>query len=319
MAVSYVTSVGGNTGTASNVIVSAVIPTGAAGPTVPAAADIAIMTVTNERGTPATIPVDWTTLRSTADGSNMSMVVAWKRLTADDLGDTISPSWGATRRASMAISFFRGAANPVATDGAFATEGSGSNTATGPNITPSGNDAMLVSCFGIVIFSAPLAGRTVTPGGGWTESAEHTTTAAASSNAITHHSYKLLSGQSGVSQTGETITLSANQFYRMPTTVSLVPGGPTGDAGSDQVDIEPYSTVTLTGSGTGTWSQTDGTTVTLDDDGATATFEAPGTIASETLTFDYGGDTCDVTVLPVTERQVLGGVEVPLKTLQVSS
>lgn len=75
---------------------------------------------------------------------------------------------------------------------------------------------------------------------------------------------------------------------------------PTADAGADQADIEPFSTVTLTGTGTGTWSQTSGTTVTLTGTNP-VTFEAPATLDGETLTFDYGGDTCDVTVLPHNE------------------
>jgi hypothetical protein len=113
---------------------------------------------------------------------------------------------------------------------------------------------------------------------------------------------------------------------------SLVPNvPPTADAGADQVDIEPYTTVTLSGSDsdsdgtvvTRTWAQTAGTSVALSGAStATATFTAPGTIAGETLTFSYtveddGGDdatdSCSVTVLPVTERAAIGGVEVPMQ------
>jgi len=106
---------------------------------------------------------------------------------------------------------------------------------------------------------------------------------------------------------------------------------PTADAGLDQ-SVEPWSTVTLDGSlstdSDGTissysWTQTAGTAVTLS--GASTvnpTFQAPASVAGGTLTFslsvtDNSGeysdpDTVDVAVLPVTERAVIGGVEVPL-------
>jgi hypothetical protein len=72
-------------------------------------------------------------------------------------------------------------------------------------------------------------------------------------------------------------------------------------AGPDQVDIEPWATVTLSGAGTGTWTQSGGVpSVDLNGSGATVTFEAPPTRNGTTLTFDYGGDTLNVTILPAT-------------------
>ena len=95
---------------------------------------------------------------------------------------------------------------------------------------------------------------------------------------------------------------------------------PTANAGPDQTNIEPRSTVTLNGTGStdsdGTiaayaWTQTAGTTVTLSSaSAAQPTFTAPLTLAGETLTFslvvtdDDGAtssqDTVNVTVLPAT-------------------
>lgn len=107
---------------------------------------------------------------------------------------------------------------------------------------------------------------------------------------------------------------------------------PTANAGPDQSNVEPWATVLLDGSASsdsdGTiasyaWTQTAGTTVTLTGSGATRTYIAPGTIAGETETFsltvtDNGGatstaDTVNIAVLPVTERAVIGGVEVPMQ------
>lgn len=107
---------------------------------------------------------------------------------------------------------------------------------------------------------------------------------------------------------------------------------PTANAGADQTNVEPWSTVTLTGTASdpdGTiasvqWAQTAGTpTVTLT--GATtntATFEAPGTLAGTTLTFSYtvtdnsgatAVDTMTVAVLQASELIMLDGVWVPAR------
>lgn len=126
--------------------------------------------------------------------------------------------------------------------------------------------------------------------------------------------------------------------FRVSTTATdvLPPEGasntaPTANAGLDQTGVEPWNPVVLTGSdsdsdGTVTgraWAQTAGSpTVTLTGSGASRTFTAPGTVAGTTLTFTYtvtdsGGATASdpmtVTVLPATERAVIGGVEVAMQ------
>lgn len=106
---------------------------------------------------------------------------------------------------------------------------------------------------------------------------------------------------------------------------------PHANAGPDQSDVEPWLTVTLSGTDSDTdgtvvaraWTQTAGAAVTLSGAStATATFPAPGTLAGTSLTFTYtvtdnggesGSDTVNVGVLPVTERAVIGGVEVPMQ------
>jgi hypothetical protein len=101
---------------------------------------------------------------------------------------------------------------------------------------------------------------------------------------------------------------------------------------SPNTSVEPWSTVTLTGTdadsdgtiATRAWTQTGGTsagTITAAST-ATATVTAPGTLAGDTLTFTYtvtdnGGLTASATttvaVLPATERAAVGGVEVPMQ------
>ena len=105
---------------------------------------------------------------------------------------------------------------------------------------------------------------------------------------------------------------------------------PTSNAGTDQGGIEPLSVVTLTGSDNdsdGTvaariWRQVSGTTVSLSGSGANRTYSAPATLSGTSLVFGYkvtdnaGLDSDESivthTILPVTERAVSGGIEVPL-------
>jgi hypothetical protein len=113
---------------------------------------------------------------------------------------------------------------------------------------------------------------------------------------------------------------------------------PTAYAGPDQSNIEPWTTVSLDGSGSsdsdGTiasyaWTQTAGTSVTLSSNSAAQpTFTAPGTLAGDTLTFSLTvtdnssatsmADTVDIAVLAATERAVMSGAEVPVHTQAAS-
>lgn len=106
---------------------------------------------------------------------------------------------------------------------------------------------------------------------------------------------------------------------------------PIADAGVDQANVEPWWTVTLTGTASDTdgtiasrsWTQTGGTpAVTLSGTGVSRTFEAPATVAGTTLTFAFAAtdddgatitDTVTVTVLPAAERILIGGLWVPCR------
>jgi hypothetical protein len=139
-------------------------------------------------------------------------------------------------------------------------------------------------------------------------------------------------GTGAVVYTATTSTAQANATcwaaFLKPAGASNTP--PTAGAGTDQVDVEPRTLVTLSGTDSdsdGTiasrqWTQTAGSpTVTLSGaTTATATFLAPNTAAGTTLTFEYevtdddaatDADTMTVTVLPSSERVVIGGAWVP--------
>lgn len=68
--------------------------------------------------------------------------------------------------------------------------------------------------------------------------------------------------------------------------------------------------------------------MSLTGTGATRTFAAPPSVAGEVLTFQFSAtdgaaqtttDSMTVTVLPVTERAVIGGVEVPMRMMHVTA
>lgn len=66
--------------------------------------------------------------------------------------------------------------------------------------------------------------------------------------------------------------------------------------------VEPLETVTLTAySGSGTWSQTSGTAVSLSGSGAEVTFTSPASLTTGDLVFAYGTASTTVTVLNATE------------------
>lgn len=102
----------------------------------------------------------------------------------------------------------------------------------------------------------------------------------------------------------------------------------TVNAGVDQTGIEPYTTVNVagtdnaTGSPTRVWSQTAGSTVSVQQSGKTAYFTAPGTLGGTTVTLKYTvgttADSVDITVLAVTERAVVNGAEVPMQIIGVA-
>jgi len=110
---------------------------------------------------------------------------------------------------------------------------------------------------------------------------------------------------------------------------------PTADAGTDQVGVEAFSTVTVTGTDndddgtvvTRTWrviSTTGGAaTPTLSGSGNSRTFTAPGTLSGTDVLLGYKvtdndaqdspESTVTVSVFPAAERAIIGGVQVPMQ------
>ncbi len=103
-------------------------------------------------------------------------------------------------------------------------------------------------------------------------------------------------GKNTTSPTAETqvwddiVLTSDNTFVGPAVIVSTISAGP------DQIQIEPFSTVSLTGSiltgsiSTWSWNQTSGQAVSLNGNGASRTFVAPASTSAQTLTFEATGD-----------------------------
>lgn len=129
-------------------------------------------------------------------------------------------------------------------------------------------------------------------------------------------------------------SLSHDHVYTIVTTAAAASNiVPIANAGVDQVNIEPYTTVTLTGTSSdpdgtiasSSWSQIPQAgvpTMTLVGTGASRTTKMLGNITGYTAIFQYSVtdnsgattvDTVNVTVLPVTERAAIGGVLVPME------
>ena len=145
----------------------------------------------------------------------------------------------------------------------------------------------------------------------------------------------------GSAGTVDAVTWTADQPTSTASmvTVAVTPAQAalTANAGEPQADVEPWSTVTLTGTHTGGsdpvthyWRQISGAPATLSaTNAATVTFTAPGTLAGSSLVFGYRvtddgfvdspESTVQVDVLRSLEHAVIGGVEVPMRLLAVSS
>ena len=340
MAVAFVAAAS-SSNSSSTTSISATVPAGATTGTLIVAITCA------ERGiVPTWTGVSgWTDILAVADGTNIAVRISWKIAQAGDASATLNATVGSGRRMAMGILVFSGADSltSVLSSSTTATAQAGGTTSnTTPSITPDEADCMLVALNLAVKQSDPWVfnGSVSAP---WTERIDECSSSASSANGAVYAATRLLSGGGGASQTGALVTQNTNVLL-FSATLSIEPGSanvaPTADAGADQSDIEAYTTVTVTGSDndtdgtvvTRTWrviSTTNGApTPTLNGSGNSRTFKAPGAIAGTVVTLGYkvtdnGGldsteDICTVAVLPVTERIVVGGVEVPLEVQVVA-
>lgn len=187
--------------------------------------DIMLLTVGSERsGLPTlTAPsAGLTTVEALVNATANSSTKAWKRINFDDLGGNVVASMAANRRMAMALSFYRGAKDPVFTHTGLVVNSNGDLTAEHPAVTPAENDSMLVSMMAAYNSVSPYP-RTYTSAAGWNQRVESKSSAPANDNGFAVHADKLLSGGAGVSQTGNVVTDADQKFIYYATSVVLAP------------------------------------------------------------------------------------------------
>lgn len=241
MAVTLVGADSGDGGAGSALTATCVVPaTAQAGDILIAYANAErglIPTITGHSGSPDS--VFW----NVADGTQSAIYAYYKTVVAGDIGATLTATVSSGRRLAIGCQVFRGVLSvQVATTSTTVgtAQGAGVVNAAMPNITPTNNDAMLVSVDLPIRQSTPWV-TSVTPGSGWTEDVDDTSTSASSSNAGVYGSHKILTGGGGASQTGETVVHADNYRYFGATlalnplttiTVTLNDTMGIGDAGS---------------------------------------------------------------------------------------
>lgn len=300
--------------------------------------------VVNTDGTSVTLttPSGWTQIGTVEQGSGNSQMFVYKRsLVSGDVGATITMDFSGTVRCGAIFHAYSGRDTASVT-----TSVNTSATAVGTYDIPTATVAAGSDLAGFAMRRrSGVAPASITMPAGYTAPTTATGTYfnnyATGVNTFGASAYQ--QNVSAGSQGGGTAsnTAATNIGYTLlvvlPALVTNV--SPTANAGANQVNIEPYTPVTLVGTDSDTdgsvvtraWTQTPVggvPTVTLSGTGASRTFEAPGTLGGVGIDFVYtvtdnGGATASdnmvVSVLAVTDRAVIGGAEVPMKIMTVKS
>lgn len=305
-------------------------------PSAAQAGDVAVIAVGMNTGSgvfPA--PTGWTAIGAPlVTSANHTTQLFGKKLVAADLGGTVTTTVpiGAGKIHGGGI-VVRGTNIPTE-HFVSATDTTTGATVTGPSITTDSGDNLIATVGMIRNTTTTSVKGTATVSAGWTERTDTGTANAIAPNFTASWATRDAIAASPGAVTGATFTSSDTASTGHVWAVAFEPVSnvpPSISAGPDQT-VEPYTTVTLTFTGSGgdgtivayTVTQTDGTPVTLAAPSvSTRTFKAPGTIAGDILTFsvtatdDSGAlsapDTVTITVLPVTERAAVGGAWVPLE------
>ena len=273
----------------------------------------------------------WTKVVGHQAGSNSDFAEIWACPSSN--GGTFTLTLTAASNASSATTSydFQEWNGPIVlpTSGGFNGDGSSFSSAYSTGTVTTTANALVMAAYRF----DSIAGTT-TWDSGWTDTASAT-----SFPTIIKTSYQISSGSGSVSFNG---TPPGNNTWtgviaRFTAGTPATP--PVANAGPDQTGIEPWSTVTLNGTGstftspdtavTYAWSQTAGPTATLSSStAASPTFAAPASLTSQTLTFSLtvtgnntlvastSADTVNITVLPSTQAFLSsGGTWSPMKVV----
>lgn len=308
--------------------------------------DIVVAGVVGSSGTATTTITDtgdggWTQLNTPNPdvvATNTNVALFAKKLSANDVGKTLTmtSSVGGIRYPGMAIAMSgRTTVADIILTRTQDVDG-GTTIIPGGVTTPVDGYDILSLMFSRAALTTALSITTI--GSGHTKRAEASTAFAASPNfAATVSSNENLTAGSGRGSATHTYNqaVAQNISYVLGLKAAPVGTAPVANAGADQIDVEPYTTVTLVGTDTDVennvttrvWTPPAG--VTLDaGSGATRTARMPGTIAGADYVFTYtatdatglsGSDTVTVSVLPVTERVARGGAWIPVEVRNFSA
>lgn len=326
-------------GLASNVTLAVAIPAEAL------PGRLAVLTVSQERQA-AGLTVQavegstpWVVERNATSGTAQTVVNAWKYLTAADIAaGQVRVNVTATRRVAMSLAVVVGGGVPTFTHAAYAAATGTVNTIVHPAVTaPAGSlildVAAVTSRAAQPLFPSTVESptdtwlRSFTPGAGWTfaTGAVQGTAQEGTVNAYAYTAHRTQATAGTVAAHIVTVDRSSNGSYATRVVIPPATAGPVVTAG-DPAEVESWGTGTLAGTAadpsstvTGhTWrlisSSPAGLTVTLDPEGPTATYAAPGTLTRSTLTFGYRATnaegvqsaeaTVTHTVLPATEAWI---------------
>jgi hypothetical protein len=261
--------------------------------------------------------------------------------TALQSGDSITATWNTSRSRNLIAAHVCSGLKTTgrdATTGTTVVSNPTSSGANGTSLTATGTTGTTTDAQGLTFAAVTSTNNasSLSAGSGYTATGVNMVTAAGSTDRRLFTEYKT-TVTTGTQTATATLGVSADWAVAVAHYPSVVAANvaPTANAGADQSNVKPYSTVTLDGSGssdsdgtitTYSWSQTGGSpTVSLSGSGATRTFTAPGTLSGTVLTFsltvtDNDGanstaNTMTVTVALVPERLMVGGVWIPAKIL----
>jgi len=292
------TVIGSSNGASSTASVTALAAQQKPGDVGAVAGDLMIIAASQERSGLPVINVSGLTQIRSENGGSDAVYLGWKRLSSTDLTSTISVSSDSNTSRRMMIGYvvLRNAKDPVAVSTDRISNGNGVLTATHPNITPTTNNTLLMSVAAIFSNVTPYI-RTNASASGWTERVNAGSAQTTAINSYLHIATKQVNNGSGVSQTGNVVTDTAEKFVYYPSTLAVEHSAASApvviDLGSAQT-VVPFTQVSISAQVSGgvgptnrTWSQISGPTVTTTVSGASLNFLAPPGLASQVFTFRY--------------------------------
>lgn len=159
----------GDTGNASALTASAVIPASGAGGIV-AAGDFLTVSVSCERTTiiPTLSGIPGLTIVKSEASTESTHVIATKRIAPSDLAATVTATVSAGRRMAIGLIVEKDVADPVWVHQAYSLNTPGATTVVGPNGTTAAASSSLLAVHNIFTNAAPWV-NSGTPEAGWTE------------------------------------------------------------------------------------------------------------------------------------------------------